>query len=652
MPPYTYNNMGSLPADFVDITTAMQAPDFNTVNIIGVVMDVMPPTITKKSEHMFTFKLSDARLFDSGIAGEGLKVRFFAPKIDNLPKIRDIGDVVLLRAVKMVTVNGERVALSGWTTGVLVFPFAAIPTPGFSITMMDKNRIECLGVPLQVSKLNLAEQSYVVNLKDKMGIAIEDGRHRARLSLQRQAEAMGDPTAGPPAKKQKMGNSIGPKFKLVKDLQDRGYADVVGLVIKRIGAQYGCDLYFTDYTSNELLRPYPAPEEEQIDLERDGDAFGYSKGSKKPWPGPFGKTVLKVNIKPPHADFALKSVNEGDLILLRNLKTRITTWGDRGMFLEGDMWPDYQSQNQVNIRKNVDKQSEEVQALMKRKEQYWKAREEKSAKQASLAENADSNKPQTKAERKAAKKARIKERKREEREAAVESNSKASANTSAAADQNGARKNPHVRCSYEEVPISQIRAILDPENALHEHTPRSGNPYALPFHNARYRAKVRVVDYGPKELEDFAVPVLSEEDDTKSIDSMAWQYDDGTPRYEWHFSLLLEDATSNTKPASSSDKLWVEVHHEQAQFLFGNSIDDPEDLRHNPRLLARLREKMFVLWGNLEEKRKEEEVKNLPFECCIMEYGVQLDREDLESPGATEFERWKRMHALFGATIL
>ena len=64
--------MGSLPADFVDITTAMQAPDFNTVNIIGVAMDVMPPTITKKSEHMFTFKLSDARLFDSGIAGDML----------------------------------------------------------------------------------------------------------------------------------------------------------------------------------------------------------------------------------------------------------------------------------------------------------------------------------------------------------------------------------------------------------------------------------------------------------------------------------------------------------------------------------------------------------------------------------------------------
>ena len=40
MPPYTYNNMGSLPADFVDITTAMQAPDFNTVNIIGGALDL------------------------------------------------------------------------------------------------------------------------------------------------------------------------------------------------------------------------------------------------------------------------------------------------------------------------------------------------------------------------------------------------------------------------------------------------------------------------------------------------------------------------------------------------------------------------------------------------------------------------------------
>ncbi|CAK3807495.1 telomere-binding alpha subunit central domain-containing [Lecanosticta acicola] len=629
--------MASLPPGFMDLYVARQSPDNTRVNIIGVVTDVMDPARTRTSQHMLTFKLIDRRLSNAVDGGEGLKVRFFSPNLDSLPKVRDVGDVVLLRTVNMMTVNGERVALSNYSSGVLVFPSAAIPNPNFSIAYQDKNRLECHGVPLQVSRLKLAEQNYVVHLKSEMAVAVEDSRHR-HSATKRRVEVEGS-ASEPPSKKRKFGNSIGQKFKLIRELRDMGYADIVGLVVKRIGAQYGCDLYITDYTYNEMMRPYPAPEE-QTDLGRDGDAFGYTKGSKKPWPGPYGHTILKVNVKPPHADYAISSVDEGDLVLLRNVKTRITTWGDHGLFLEGDMWQDHQSQQQINIRKNLDMESPEVGALMLRKEQYWKEREKKSGERP--AEEA-MTKRQKKAEKKAEKKAKKAQRQAQDPRNDSEAEQEASKEVDRTFE-----KNPHVRCSYEEVPVSSVRKILDPENVEHEHDTPNGNSDVLPFINAKYRARVRVVDYEPKSLEEFAVPVLAE-DDGKSVDSMAWQYE-GTPKHEWHFSLLLEDASRRTAGGSEGDRIWVQVHHEQAQFLLGNGVDDPQDLRHDYRLLAKLKEKMFVLWGNLEEKDEQEQLSNLPFECCIMEYGVDVD-EDAARCG-NQPERWQRTYALFGATIL
>jgi hypothetical protein len=153
------------------------------------------------------------------------------------------------------------------------------------------------------------------------------------------------------------------------------------------------------------------------------------------------------------------------------------------------------------------------------------------------------------------------------------------------------------------------------------------------------------------------------------------------------------------KPDEKEDRIWVQLHHEDAQFLFGRNVDDPGDLRKNLHLRGQLREKLFILWGDLEEVKEAtrmttaEEVKddgdvddmgtaddatpavagdlvdtaaeteessNLPFECCLMEYGIQMDQDELESRELAGGEEghlgiglgWKRMFALFGTTIL
>ena len=204
--------------------------------------------------------------------------------------------------------------------------------------------------------------------------------------------------------------------------------------------------------------------------------------------------------------------------------------------------------------------------------------------------------------------------------------------------------NPNVRCGHQEVPISSIRTILDPDNKIHTVKMPNGKAQVVPLVNANYRARARVIDYMPKKIEDFAMPAddprLGPPDNPYSSQS-----------HEWCFQLLLEDAT---KPKASIDAnldtVWVGLHHEEAQYLFGNNVGDPKDLRKDAALLAKVKQQLFLLWGNLEEKKSDEELSNLPFECCLMEHGVPMNDSDPRK--ATTPFGYIRLYALFGTTIL
>ena len=96
-----------------------------------------------------------------------------------------------------------------------------------------------------------------------------------------------------------------------------------------------------------------------------------------------------------------------------------------------------------------------------------------------------------------------------------------------------------------------------------------------------------------------------------------------------------------------------------------------------------MREKLFILWGNLEEKkdgarvleerdgnlpienargdnpknlRVEEAPRARPFQCCIKEYGVPKHRRDTDDLAGEEKRNgsrttWERMFAMCGVTI-
>ncbi|KAF7194474.1 Protection of telomeres protein 1 [Pseudocercospora fuligena] len=621
-----------LPGGFMDLATAYRSADETFVSIIGAVVDLMEPTKSRGSSYMFSFKLLDERLSRAIEGSQGLTCRFFMNDLDSMPKVRRVGDMVLLRNVKVVT-RDVKMVISNYQTEATVFPAETIPSKAFSIKYKTgKDLIPRHGIPRHIEKLDLAEQEYVIHVNEAMRTFVDLASERSGNG----SRPLEDPAAGPAAKRQKIDTvPKNPKLKAIKDLRggEKAWADIYAFVVKTFGTPNGCDLYVTDYTENQAVRRYTYPEEE-VDSIRDGDVYGYNGPKKKAWKGPWGYHVYKVNLKGPHARFANGNLSEGDVVLLKNVKMRVTP---ENAFLEGDMWPDDKYPEKIQIQKLKNLAIPEVQEMMARKEKYWTKRNARIAQQEATKVNMS-------------KKEKKRQKKQEKRVAKMAENGSTGLGTDHAAlatrpRMNPVKTNPSVQCAHEEVNLTRVKDILDPANSRHTNEAPDGSTYTLPFINARYRARVRVVDYEPKILEDFVIS--SELIDESSPHKADWAIQ--SPTYEWFFSLLLEDAIlSGVSDDVESHRIWVHVHHDSAQWLFGSTFDDPDDLRHNPKLLARVREKMFILWGNLEETGGVGQVSNTPFECCIQEYGVELDDYDKTSD---ESKGWKRMHSLFGVTI-
>lgn len=253
-----------------------------------------------------------------------------------------------------------------------------------------------------------------------------------------------------------------------------------------------------------------------------------------------------------------------------------------------------------------------------------------------------------------------------------------------------------MRCEYENKAISTIEDILKP---VYVETDVNGEQVKLrlPFVNLNYRANVRVVNFMPPDLEDFAQPkkvteygVLSDyESDADSGLEGDTELDPATPRqWEWRFYLELEDANHPAPDKEEKKKtVWVAVNNLSAQCLVNL---DASDLRNDEKNLDALRQRLFLLWGELEEKKSLEgeqkyqaaltsralldrpplhssddessvppkqqdagavQISNRPFVCCIQQYGVQVPEEDALKADAGEGKRWQRMYGLFGTRV-
>jgi len=249
-----------------------------------------------------------------------------------------------------------------------------------------------------------------------------------------------------------------------------------------------------------------------------------------------------------------------------------------------------------------------------------------------------------------------------------------------------------VKCENEDKAASrlaEITSIVQHETTIEGESVK----LPLPFVNLNYRANVRIVDFLPPNLADFAHPkkeseydILSD-DGEESVSNSGSDIEDEQPsqttmsaftqvrNWEWRFFLELEDVVDNGQ--QKKQRLWVLVDNQAAQCL---TKLDASNLRQDKEALSILREKMFTLWGNLEEKkmaaqeaaRKGEppadsddengqvggnsesgkmQLTNRPFPCCIQQYGVKVSESDPARASAGNGKRWQRMFRLFGTMI-
>nr|POF13706.1 protection of telomeres protein 1 [Quercus suber] len=675
------------PEGFCDLLTAFQSKKDTILNLIGVVVDYMPPMTARSGEFMLTVKLLDLKLRDNTSSKSGFPLRFFAAKQEWLPPIHSIGDVLLVIRVKSIPFNGSPMALSNkYETRWLVFANNQIPDPAFILSVSGNNRLPSLARPDQVQhEPTLSEQKYVIDLKK--GLSMETDELLASNSTKkRELYDMTDVPTGPrSAKKAKLSN-FGSKFQLVKQLRTGTFADLCVMVVKKFHVDPGrrTELYVTDYTENDRMFYY-SPPEELGDQEREGDHYGYSDGSKRSWKGPFGHMVLKVNTRHPHSTYANLWGEENTILVLRNVKLKAMNEFSN---LEGDMWPDDRNQGKNNVRRLQPDERDwhEVHELLERKEKYEqrRAREEKKHGLAthdantvtSEHQNTKSSKKSAKARRKERKKEKEKKRGQQQKhgsigdgepngtpprnagmrdQAIVSATSGARPNLRAASNKVDPlwQLNQNIRANHTHVQTTAVKDVLDYHGLNHFMKDYRGVSIVIPFSNIRTRVLVRVVDFSPS-LERFAILRPSETGDehNQSLDKRE------DSDYQWRFRLQLEDAGVDVdgKPVRGPDgkpvRFIVEVFHQEAQYLLGNSTPDPVDLTKNPKLLAQLREKMCILWGNLEEWKSSNwtlrgGLKNKPFVCCIAEYGVRC-----EDGGSSDRFGMKKCFKLTDTTIM
>ncbi|KAL8909455.1 MAG: hypothetical protein Q9171_005023 [Xanthocarpia ochracea] len=609
------------------------------VNMMGVVTDFLPAARSKGRDWTCNFRLADHTTFDDGI-----KIRFFRSTETELPQVLSNGDVVLLQKLKISSWSGMTVGLSSRNTVWTVFPAASIP---------EKQPAGCTHLKFIKDKGSSAPT------EEQMRYAIELCNSRDRgtynslstdvtpaATNQTQTSVETPSTAGTPS------SFLGrrEKFALVKDLQINMFYDLVGQVVKIYPSNGVVELYITDYTSNNLLFDYSwgHGDDESSDLPK--------------WRGPLGKNTLIVSLFPPHSYSAQSNVKEDQYVFLRNTRIKYS----KNLKMEGSLHTDRVNPDRVDITIIRDTNDDRVKDILRRKLEYTKRWSRDKDAFVSLAqgqkrkqnEEPKLSKGQARKRRKQQREEEARKKEQQPTHSEDEEEDKentepfrvritpnlkshsyqynhhstpASSPPPSEPPNKSTSLNKSIRASNQDIPIRSLASILNHETF----TIPKGASFALPFRNIRSRAAVRVVDFYPRDIADFAVkkkprseydvlsdfegdsdssdddddkpklpPDTDEEDggkDDQSAQSDTDVSDQGKSNWEWRFTLVLEDASAPTNPREPNERMTLYVGDADAEFLLKLNACD---LRRKPLRLAALGEKLFLLWGDLEERMR------------------------------------------------
>ena len=318
------------------------------VNVIGIVTDFLPPSRSNGTDWMCTFSITD-----TSINGEQ-KVRFFRPTEPEMPAIKGIGDMVILRRAKVKEWSGMSLLISSRSTSWIVFQADSIPAEP------PRNNIQINHVKdPRASAPTPSEMLYAISLCNSQDANI----------LSRSAKLSDEPTLPSSTNSTALASGPRQKFSLVKDVKIDTFYDLVGQVVKLYPNNDRVELYITDYTSNPLLFPYEWGREVENRSEGDGDIDIYgSRSLRRKWQGPYGKMTLAVTLWSPHSYFAQSNVKENDFVHLRNVHIKYS----KDAKAEGVLHTDKRYPDRIDVTLLKDQQDDRVKDVLRRKRDYMK----------------------------------------------------------------------------------------------------------------------------------------------------------------------------------------------------------------------------------------------------------------------------------------
>ncbi|KAI1330145.1 hypothetical protein F5Y16DRAFT_47134 [Xylariaceae sp. FL0255] len=664
----------TLPSGFTNVQDLIDAsvPLNKFASVMGLVKDFQAPIQTKGREWKCSVTIYDNSTQDGDA---GLRINIFRPE-DNMPR-PSLGDVLLINSAKVQSFRNEISLISNLKSAIHVYKASEIPRPPQSA----KNALQppC-GRNEQTKQPGDKEHEYAAWLY-----------HQTSKSYLPDSDTFQQLVEASTHTKD--------KFRRLDKVIEGTFCDVIVNVVKEpYDEGEKTTMWVSDYSENDDFFKFAWDGPKQPGG-RDNNMESSSK-----WTGPYGKRSIQVTCFEPHASFVNAEVHIDQWLRLRNLHIKL---GNNRCNLEGVLHQDRQfgDRGQINIlptddRENCDPRLKEA---IRRKLEYSKLKKKQVASFAAN-ENGGGAGAKRKAENdgEEPKKMNSKARRKEDREATYQRVEEL--------DRRAEEKlglSSIVKCESQEQPVTLVSTII---KHINYKTTVDGQQVllTLPFTCAKYRANVRVVDFRPKKLESFATWRKTTETDALSdysgSDSDYSASDDeghgelsdqykGRKIWEWRFALLLEEA--DPKARVENERFWVVVDNIEAQQLTGL---DASDLRADPDALGQLREKLFKLWGNLEEKKLEEQqahlknrqrlaanqpppsspptsvvsrnnsnsnkpggcggsgskidgISNKPFKCCIRQYGVHVPEPDPQRADAGDGRRWVRMFGLFGTKV-
>ncbi|KFY83738.1 hypothetical protein V500_09950 [Pseudogymnoascus sp. VKM F-4518 (FW-2643)] len=578
-----------------DMEASLIAKQKPFVSVVGLVRDYQPPRQTGGADWKMTLTIVDQSIEES-YDRDVMKLNVFLPRPD-MPAIAGVAQPVLIRNCRVQIHSGAISLITNYRTEIHVFP-EQIPT-GPALPQPTSKR----------GKVNIEEIRYVAWLQTHIQRgAFPDSKEFQERVVQ--------------------ATNLKVKSCELKDARPGMFCDLVGEVIHMYDVSDRTTVYITDYTSNKSFYNHVMPGVNPILEGRDGDDFGYSNPklihkSKKTneWKGPYGKMSVQLTAFDDHSERFREHVKVGNWVKLLNVhfefpktggcleaKLRTDRRAHPGKIQVEVLVPPENKEDMDFLWKNALRRKRDYQeTVRKQKREFEQEIEEVTGKR--KREDSEPVKMNGKLRRKEKRKAM--QEKLEHKSKIEAGQGKPIVDTPA---EGKSALNTAVRCHKQPTPAIPLAHILNNRRSVPP-SAGNGNQIYAPFVNANYRANLRVTDFFPHKLEDFSVgrkpnefdclsdfdPTSDEEDDVntvgKDISDFVLRGNDHL-QWSWRFALQVEDA--NPSESAAKERIWVLIDNETGQFLLS---EDAANLRTTPDVLAAVREKLFVLWGDLEERK-------------------------------------------------